>query len=211
MRIPHIRLAALAAISGIALGGCAYDMYGDPYGYGYGGYGGYGGGYYGGYGYGRYGGYGSGYGGYGYGGYGYGTATTTRSAGTATIIIRAPASTCTTASRPPRVERATSALLEHRQRSGAPHRQRPTRTVHHARTGAASTARLAQPRLRHDVGTGSSNRSTGRTVRRRRAQDSARTVTVRTTTAKLARRARSAGAGSGRSKRRSSRRRRPGW
>jgi hypothetical protein len=71
MRIPRLRLAALAAISGIALSGCAYDMYGDPYGYGYGAYGGMSAGYYGGYGYGPYGGYG-GYGGYGYGGYGYG-------------------------------------------------------------------------------------------------------------------------------------------
>ena len=75
MRIPRLGIAALAAVSGIALSGCAYDMYGDPYGYGgYGGYGGvsigYGSGYYGGYGYGYpYGGYG--YGGYGYGGYGY--------------------------------------------------------------------------------------------------------------------------------------------
>jgi hypothetical protein len=71
MRISHLRLAALAAVSGIALGGCAYGY--DPYGYG-GGYGGYGGvsvGYgYPGYGYGSYGGYG-GYGGYGsYGGFG---------------------------------------------------------------------------------------------------------------------------------------------
>src|SRR5690349_6126413 len=73
MRIPRLRLAALAAVSGIALTGCAYDMYGDGYGYdgyGYGyprssvsigiGYGGGYGGYYGGYGY-----------GYPYGGYGY--------------------------------------------------------------------------------------------------------------------------------------------
>ena len=71
MRIPRLRLAALAVVSGIALSGCAYDMYGDPYGYGYAPYGGYGGvsiGYYGGYG--GYGGYG--YGGYPYGGFGYG-------------------------------------------------------------------------------------------------------------------------------------------
>jgi hypothetical protein len=72
MRVPRLRLAALALVSGIALSGCAYDMYGDGYGYG-GGYGGlgvgigYGGGY-GGYGYG-YSPYGYGYGGYGYGGY----------------------------------------------------------------------------------------------------------------------------------------------
>jgi hypothetical protein len=70
MRIPRLRLAALALASGIVLSGCAYDMYGDPYSYGYGGYGGvsigYGSGYYGGYG------YGYPYGGYGYGGYGYG-------------------------------------------------------------------------------------------------------------------------------------------
>jgi hypothetical protein len=80
MRVPRIRLAALALVSGIALSGCAYDMYGDDYGYGYGpygygyprsgvsigiGYGGYG------YPYGSYG-YGYPYGGYGgYGGYGY--------------------------------------------------------------------------------------------------------------------------------------------
>jgi hypothetical protein len=75
MRVPRLRLAAVALIGGIALSGCAYDMYGDPYGYGsvgvgigYGGYGSYGG-YYGdpyyGYGgYGPYGGYGYGYGGY---------------------------------------------------------------------------------------------------------------------------------------------------
>ena len=75
MRIPRLGIAALATVSAIALSGCAYDMYGDPYGYGgYGGYGGvsigYGSGYYGGYGGYPYGGYG--YGGYGYGGYGYG-------------------------------------------------------------------------------------------------------------------------------------------
>jgi len=72
MRVPRLRLAALAAASGIALSGCAYDMYGDPYGYDYGyGYGprssvsiGIG---YGGYGYGGYGGYYGDYGGYGYG------------------------------------------------------------------------------------------------------------------------------------------------
>jgi hypothetical protein len=57
MRIPYITLCAAGAL---VLGGCAYDMYGSPYGYGYGpysgvsvgissGYGGYGG-YYGGYG-----------------------------------------------------------------------------------------------------------------------------------------------------------------
>lgn len=69
MRVPQLRLIALAAVSGIALSGCAYDMYGDPYGYGGvsvgvgSGYG-YGYGYpYGGYGYGAYG-YGYGYGGY---------------------------------------------------------------------------------------------------------------------------------------------------
>ena len=36
MRIPQIRLAALALFSGVALGGCAYG-FGDPYGGGYGG------------------------------------------------------------------------------------------------------------------------------------------------------------------------------
>ena len=66
MRVPRLRLAALALASGIVLSGCAYDTYGDPYGYGYGPYSGvsvgigYGGGY---------GGYGYPYGGYGYGGY----------------------------------------------------------------------------------------------------------------------------------------------
>ena len=78
MRVPKLRLAVLAAVSGIALSGCAYDMYGDPYGYG-----GYGGGYGGyspyGYSYPRSGvsigvGYGGGYNpyysNYGYGGYG---------------------------------------------------------------------------------------------------------------------------------------------
>ena len=56
MRVPPIRLAALALASGIVLSGCAYDMYGDPYGYGYGPYSsvsvgvGYGGGYGGAYG-----------------------------------------------------------------------------------------------------------------------------------------------------------------
>jgi hypothetical protein len=57
MRTSKIRLAALALVSGITLGGCAYGY--DPYGYGGGvsvGYGNYG--------------YGSGYG-YGYGPYGY--------------------------------------------------------------------------------------------------------------------------------------------
>ena len=59
----------MALTSGILLSGCAYDMYGNDYGYGYGPYG---------YGYPRSGvsigiGYGSGYGGYygGYGGYAY--------------------------------------------------------------------------------------------------------------------------------------------
>jgi hypothetical protein len=71
MRVPRLCLTALALASGIALSGCAYDMYGDGYGgygsYGVGiGYGGYSG--YGGYGYGGYP-YGYGYG--GYGGYGY--------------------------------------------------------------------------------------------------------------------------------------------
>jgi hypothetical protein len=62
MRIPHIRLAAIALLSGVTLGGCAYGL-GDPYG-GYGGVNvGYGNGY-----------YGSSYGSpYGYGGYGYGS------------------------------------------------------------------------------------------------------------------------------------------
>ena len=74
MGVSGLRLAALAAVSGLSLSGCAYGMYGDGYGYGYGsgyGYGyprsgvsvsigsGYGyGGYYGNYGY-PYGGYGS--------------------------------------------------------------------------------------------------------------------------------------------------------
>ena len=70
MRVPRLRLAALALTSGIVLSGCAYDMYGN----GYGGYGGYGYGPYSGVSVGI--GYGSGYGGYGYGypygGYGYG-------------------------------------------------------------------------------------------------------------------------------------------
>lgn len=83
MRLPKLRLAALALTSGLVLGGCAYGY--DPYGSGlgvgigynsgYGGYGSYGYGYpYGGYGYGYgypYGGYGN-YIGYGYGGYPYG-------------------------------------------------------------------------------------------------------------------------------------------
>ena len=85
MRVSRFRLAAAALTSGLLLSGCAYDMYGDPYGYDGYGYGyprsgvsigiGYGSPY-GGYGYGYpYGGYG-GYGGYGYpyggyGGYGY--------------------------------------------------------------------------------------------------------------------------------------------
>jgi hypothetical protein len=35
MRFPSLRLAAIAAVSGIPLSGCAYDMYGNsPYGYG---------------------------------------------------------------------------------------------------------------------------------------------------------------------------------
>jgi hypothetical protein len=81
MRVPRLRLAMLAMVSGVALSGCAYDMYGDPYGYGYGpsssvsigvGYGGGWGGYYGDYGYGYpYGGYGYGYGGYGYDPFGW--------------------------------------------------------------------------------------------------------------------------------------------
>jgi|KBSMisStaDraftv2_1062788.scaffolds.fasta_scaffold05646_7 hypothetical protein len=74
MRASFIRLAAVALTSGLALSGCAYDMYGNDYGYGYG---------YSPYGYSPYGygprssvsigiGYGGGYGGYGYGGYPYG-------------------------------------------------------------------------------------------------------------------------------------------
>ena len=61
MRVP-LRMAALALLSGVTLGGCAYGL-GDPYG-GYGGVNvGYGNGY-----------YGNGYGSpYGYGGYGYGS------------------------------------------------------------------------------------------------------------------------------------------
>ena len=65
MRAPRIRLAILGLVSGVALSGCAYGMYGDDYGYGYG-YRPYGsvsvGIGYGGYGYNPY---------YGYGGYGY--------------------------------------------------------------------------------------------------------------------------------------------
>ena len=34
MRVPRLRFLALAAASGLALSGCAYGMYGDPYGYG---------------------------------------------------------------------------------------------------------------------------------------------------------------------------------
>ncbi len=62
MRVSKLRLAALALTSGIVLSGCAYGMYGDPYGYGYGPHSGVSVGV----------GYGGGYGGYGYGGYGYG-------------------------------------------------------------------------------------------------------------------------------------------
>jgi hypothetical protein len=71
MRGPRLRLAVLTAASGIVLSGCAYGMYGDPYGYGGvsvgigSGYGGYG------YDYPYGGGYGSPYGGYGYGYGGY--------------------------------------------------------------------------------------------------------------------------------------------
>lgn len=61
----RMRLAIALAASALSLGACAYDTYGDPYGYGYGPYGGVSPGYYGGY-----GSYGYGYGGYGYGGYG---------------------------------------------------------------------------------------------------------------------------------------------
>ncbi|WP_294069428.1 hypothetical protein [Sphingomonas sp.] len=69
MRVPKLRLAALALVSSLALGGCVDDMYGPGYG-GYGGYGPYssvsiGVGYGGGYGYGDPywgGGYGLGYG-----------------------------------------------------------------------------------------------------------------------------------------------------
>lgn len=68
MRVPQLRLAALALVSGMGLSGCASDMYGSPYGYGGVDYGyNYG---YPGYGYGYSPNYGSGYG-YGYG-YGYG-------------------------------------------------------------------------------------------------------------------------------------------
>lgn len=67
----RMRLAIALVGGALTLNACAYDMDGDPYGYGSYGYGPYSGvsvGYYGGYG--GYGGYG--YGGYGYGGYGYG-------------------------------------------------------------------------------------------------------------------------------------------
>ena len=96
MRIPRLRFAALALTSGIIFSGCAYDMYGDGYG--------------GGYGYGPYSGVSVGI---GYGGdtavtvtairtaamvmAATATAVTTRSAGTAISIIRAAASTFTTA------------------------------------------------------------------------------------------------------------------
>src|SRR5690348_18495553 len=71
MHIARLKLAALALVGGVSLAGCAYDMYGDPYGYG--GYGGYGYGYPSGglsvgIGYGGYG-YGYPYRGFGYGGY----------------------------------------------------------------------------------------------------------------------------------------------
>ena len=80
MSVSGLRLAALAAVSGLSLSGCAYGMYGDDYGYGYGdGYGyGYprsgvsvsiGSGYGYGYPYGGYGSYGYPYGGYGYSSY----------------------------------------------------------------------------------------------------------------------------------------------
>jgi hypothetical protein len=65
MRVPKLGVAALALVSGISLGGCAYDSYG--------GYGGYGGGYSGvsfGVGYGGGYGYGDPYYGGGYGYYG---------------------------------------------------------------------------------------------------------------------------------------------
>jgi hypothetical protein len=65
MHIARLKLAALAAIGGVSLAGCAYDTYGSPYGYGYAPYGGVSVGI----GYGGYGGY---YGGYGYGPYDYG-------------------------------------------------------------------------------------------------------------------------------------------
>jgi len=61
MHIARLKLAAVALVAGVSLAGCAYDMYGDPYGYGYAPYGGVSVGV----------GYGGGYGGY-YGGYGYG-------------------------------------------------------------------------------------------------------------------------------------------
>src|SRR4051794_41014243 len=54
-----MRLSLGLAAAAISLSGCAYDMYGDPYGYGYGPYGSVSAGYYGSYGYGSYG-----YGGY---------------------------------------------------------------------------------------------------------------------------------------------------
>src|SRR5581483_6151494 len=65
MHIARLKLAAIAAVGGISLAGCAYDTYGDPYGYGYG-YAPYGGVSVG-IGYGGYGGYYGGYGPYGYG------------------------------------------------------------------------------------------------------------------------------------------------
>ena len=91
MRIPFISLIAGSAL---ALGGCAYGDLGMGLGYGggYSPYGSYGSPYYGtSYGYGS--GYGSPY------GYGSPLSATARliTAGTATIIIRAAATTCTTA------------------------------------------------------------------------------------------------------------------
>jgi hypothetical protein len=69
-----MRLAVALVGGALSLSGCAYDMYGDPYGYGGYGYGPYSGvsGYYGGSGYPGYGYPDYGYDGYGYGGYGYG-------------------------------------------------------------------------------------------------------------------------------------------
>jgi hypothetical protein len=69
-----MRLAVGLVGVALSLSGCAYGMYGDPYGYDGYGYGPYSGasGYYGGYGYPGYGYSGYGYPGYGYNGYGYG-------------------------------------------------------------------------------------------------------------------------------------------
>ena len=181
MSMFNLKTAALAIVAGVGLSGCAYGPYGGlgvgvGYGNGYGPY-------YGGYGY-----YSGGYGypsgsGYGYGypyGYrlwiSYGTARPT-TAGTTAIIIRAPATTCTTATAGASLERRAAALLGtaaqrrhvHRRRVAGHRRIGPTSRIGRSRqqrpsVSAASTVVSASSASVRSPAAASPYRAAGRSV-----------------------------------------------